>query len=226
MPLGHGRPAMGPRGRAGGALAPRTGSVRLTADRVHEAGEALGRALLDDPLLRFVVPDPAKRTRVAMARTGVGLVRYGQRFGEVYTTPPPIDGVAIWLRPEDPVAAALRPVRTLLLTASLGLDLAGSAAFLRAWSQLERRRRRDTLGRHWHLAFLGVSPIRRETGIEDALIEPILTRADAEGVPCFLVGMQAKTVLGFVRAGFRVVGEGDLTGGGPRFWSMRREPTG
>lgn len=198
----------------------------MAADQVHEAGEVVGRIWAEDPFWAYVEPDGAKRTRQAMARIGVALVGHGRRYGEVYATPHPIDGVAIWLPPESALRAAGGPARAAILGAGAGLGPAELARFVRALAGLDAARRRGVPERHWRLLLLGVIPSQRRRGIGSVLIAPVLARADREGVPCAVACLGPRGVLFLRRHGFEVVGDDDLPGGGPRFWTMRREPGG
>ena len=199
-------------------------AVRLAADQVHEAGEVLGGICAEDPLWAAVVPDGAKRTRQAMTRVGRALVEHGRRAGEVYATPHPIDGVAIWLPPESPLGEAGRSVRWVALAGAAGLGPAGIARFVRASLEVDRARRGGIPERHWHLLVLGIIPSHRRRGIGSALLAPMLARADAEALPCGVACLSPTGVLFFRRHGFEVVGDDELPGAGPRFWTMRRNP--
>jgi len=198
-------------------------AVRLAADQVHEAGEVLGGICAEDPLWAYVVPDGAKRTRQAMVKVGRALVEHGRRAGEVYATPHPIDGVAIWLPPESPLGEARRSVRWAALAAGVGLGAAGIARSVRALGAMDRARRRGVPERHWQLLVLGVIASQRRRGIGSALLAPVLARADAEGVECAVACLEPRGVLFFRRHGFEVVGDEDLPGAGPRVWMMRRK---
>ena len=49
-------------------------------------------------------------------------------------------------------------------------------------------------------------------------------RADIEGLPCYLETGKAIDVRFYRKHGFEVLTVGDLPLGGPRFWTMLREP--
>jgi hypothetical protein len=68
----------------------------------------MGRAFLNDPLWKYLVPDDAKRARVVSLSMGI-LVRYGFLYGEIYTTSM-LDGVACWLTPGETTSAFGRMV--------------------------------------------------------------------------------------------------------------------
>ena len=196
----------------------------LPVARVHEAGDLVGRALADDSWAAVALPRAARRTRGALARLGLGIVQYGLRHGEVWATAGALDGVAIWLPPDGPSAAARRPARDVRLATSLGLTAGESWRFLRAWRSLETARRRGTPEPHWHLAALAVNPTRRGAGVEEMVLAPVLARADAAGQSCALVSLRARSVLTLTERGFVVVAEGPLPAVGVTCWTLRRSP--
>jgi ribosomal protein S18 acetylase RimI-like enzyme len=103
----------------------------------------------------------------------------------------------------------------------------GLAAFrrlMRSQAHYERLHKRDVPPRHWYLPTLGVDPPRQGQGIGGALLQPVLARADAEGLWCYLETEKEKNVPFYRKHGFEVAAEGDLAGDGPHFWTMRRKP--
>jgi GNAT superfamily N-acetyltransferase len=57
---------------------------------------------------------------------------------------------------------------------------------------------------HWYLAVLGTDPPRQGCGVGSSLLEPVLARCDAEGVPAALSTYTSTAVRWFQRAGFAV----------------------
>src|SRR4030042_2003645 len=96
----------------------------------------------------------------------------------------------------------------------------GRAAFGRLMSSLsyyERLHERDVPPHHWYLSTLGVDPPRQGQGIGGALLQPVLARADAEGLFCFVETEKEENVRFYRRHGFEVAAEHDLPSGGPPF---------
>jgi GNAT superfamily N-acetyltransferase len=91
---------------------------------------------------------------------------------------------------------------------------------------LDRVRRESASASHWYLAALAVSPERQRSGLGTALLKPILTRAAAIGVPCYLETFRERTAEFYALAGFVVVRSGKIPGGGPTFWCMEKPPDG
>ena len=214
---------------AGNAAWPAAGEepVRLAPNQIFEAAEILTRVCANDPFFVYLIPNKTQRPRL-LPRLVRELVHYGYRYGEIYTTPSPIDGVAIWFPPPHNrlsigrmfVAGSLAPIG----------EIGAATAFrlLRATYHLDRARRLATLTRAeaGHLLVLGATPLHRRATIERLLLQRVLERADAIGVACTVDTTKAQTVLYYVEHGFRAITEGDLPGNGPRCWSLRREPVG
>jgi len=204
-------------------------AVPLPETRLHEAGEVLGRALIDDPIVARAVPPSLRGTRAALAGLGLALVRHGRRFGEVYVTlgRPSVEGLAIWLPPEDRWMPVSRVARGFVLANSLGLDLLGTWRFGRVWREQEGLRRRTLAQPHWSLMRLGIDPWLAETradAIEEMVLRPVLARADAHGVPCAATSFRAHEVLRLGRQGFFVVAEDYLPLLDAHCWILRRDP--
>ena len=56
------------------------------------------------------------------------------------------------------------------------------------------------------------------------MLQPILDRADADGVACYLETVNAKNVPFYVARGFAVVLEAIEPASGLRLWTFRRDP--
>jgi ribosomal protein S18 acetylase RimI-like enzyme len=70
---------------------------------------------------------------------------------------------------------------------------------------LESFHRRDVLSKHWYVMVVGVIPARQEQGFGRALLRPVLDRADAEGLPCYLETAQPENVPFYQKLGFGVI---------------------
>jgi ribosomal protein S18 acetylase RimI-like enzyme len=201
----------------------KAGVTRLAVPQIKEASLVLARAFYDDPFTIYVTPDDAKRRRVLPWYYSAA-TRYGHLFGEVYTTADRTEGVAIWLPPDKAIVTTIRLVRVGLLATPLRLGLAAFRRLISAMNHLEQLHKRAVPPQHWYLVYLGVDPPRQGQGIGSALMRPILARADAEGLPCYVETAQPKSVPLYQRHGFEIVVAGDLLKGGPHLWTMKREP--
>lgn len=66
-------------------------------------------------------------------------------------------------------------------------------------------------------------PGQQGAGVGSALMAPILARADADRVPCYLETAEAANVAFYQRRGFVTVRQGTAPAGVP-YWTMRRDP--
>ena len=74
---------------------------------------------------------------------------------------------------------------------------------------------------HYYLAALGTDPPHQGKGVGSALIEPVLARADREGIPAYLESSKETNVPFYRKHGFEVVQELAVPNG-PRVWAMLR----
>lgn len=76
---------------------------------------------------------------------------------------------------------------------------------------------------HFHLQWAGVEPERQGQGIGSALLEPVLQRADRDGMPAYTEGTSMRNRRLYEREGFRLLSE-IAPAGGPPLFRMWREP--
>jgi GNAT superfamily N-acetyltransferase len=103
----------------------------------------------------------------------------------------------------------------------------GKAAFERfgrVLDYLSEAHREAMPAEHWYLVVVGVLPERQGHGHGRALLKPIMTQADATGVPIRLDTAQPKVKTFYETLGFRPVIETVDPGSGLRFWTYQRDP--
>jgi GNAT superfamily N-acetyltransferase len=196
--------------------------VGLAEQDVSAAAAVLAQAFQDDPLQTYVFPDPVERAARSPAHFAP-LLRYGLLFGEVLTTARAPMGAAVWLGPN---AWEVTPERA----AAAGLDelsnALGAAAADRFFSVLEAvdpYHHRDVPASHWYVMVVGVAPEMQGSGLGRALLQPIIDRAEAEGLPCYLETAQPNNVAFYEHLGFRRLVETVESRSRLRLWTFRRD---
>jgi len=196
--------------------------VRLAEQDVAAAAAALALAFQDDPLQTYVFPDPVERAARSPAHFAP-LLQYGLLFGEVLTTVGTPVGAAVWLGPN---AWEVTPERA----RAAGLDelpnALGADAAKRFFSVLEAvdpYHHRDVPASHWYVMVVGVAPEMRGNGLGRALLQPIIDRAEADGLPCYLETAQPNNVTFYEHLGFRRLVETVEPQSGLRLWTFRRD---
>jgi ribosomal protein S18 acetylase RimI-like enzyme len=199
--------------------------VQLPQAQIKEAGEVLARAFHDDPYWLWVLPDESKRARALPWFMKVW-TKYCQKHGEAYTVADKVEGAALWLPPGKYPMSVAGTMQAGMFLAPLKFGPGAFGRFMSSLNYLEELHKRDVPPRHWYLATLGVDPPRQGQGVGGTLMQPVLARSDADGLPCYLETETEINVGFYNRHGFEVIVEVDLPKDGPHIWTMKREPVG
>jgi GNAT superfamily N-acetyltransferase len=191
----------------------------LAADAVVEAGDVLGRAFVDDPLMRYYFEGDEDRTEpVRMTMTLV--VRLTLRYGAAFRLDcnAQLTGVALLLPPEvrdfplPAVVTAVARTPTLWRPRALRRHF-GVAASIEAHRPAFPR---------WTLLSLGVEPASQHRGHGSWLLDRVLQWLPAATAVCLETDNERNLPL-YLTHGFDVTSEFVADGGkGPRTWSMLR----
>jgi ribosomal protein S18 acetylase RimI-like enzyme len=190
---------------------------RATPDDVDRLAPALGRAFLQDPIFTWLFPDPRRRATDAVRFFAWTLRRVSLPLGEVWCTPER-EAAALWAPPNRWRLSLAAQAR--LLPSAMALFGARTIPIAWGFNQLEARHPQRE---HWYLYFIGTDPAHQRQGHGDALMRPMLERADADRLGTYLEASTAAVVPYYRRFGFEVTGEFSLRRG-PTWWLMWREP--
>ncbi len=171
--------------------------LRLTPENNDLAAKALTDAFMVDPMYQAIFPLPEARAK-ALNDVWTGLLKYSQKYGEVYTTPG-VKGVACWLSPGNTEVTIVGQIRTgfALPRAVMKFSAEERTNFMHAMDFNDVEHKRLVHGPHWYLWALGVSNQHQGKGIGRRLLEPVLTRADQEKTPCYLETVSEPNVAWF-----------------------------
>lgn len=190
--------------------------------QVEQMGWAMARAFLHEPNFTYMLPAEGDRERALAWFFGAFVARLGLRYGGVYVAPGGAGG-AVWMRPGAGTSfwGTLR-AGLLAMPFRFGLGPTRRSAAFGAYIEQVRKVAAPPL--HWYLVALGVAPEQQRRGIGAALLRPVLQRADADRMSCYLETFRARTVEFYERFGFSVVRQDAIPNGGPSFWCMARTP--
>ncbi len=188
---------------------------------IRALAQTLGRAFFDDPVMTWMLPDPARRS-TGLPRMFATMTRHhflSQTGAEVALADGGIAAAALWDPPDCWQESRLQ-------------GLLMMPAFLRAFgsrvsvgqevSDLMKRHHPEEP--HWYLSVIGSDPAHRGAGFGQALMASRLDRVDAEHAPAYLESTKADNVPYYQRFGFEVTREIVLPRGGPTMWAMWRRP--
>ena len=183
---------------------------RATNDDVRRLSTTAMRAFVDDPVMRWLIPDDEEYHEPG-GEVFRGAMTSWVALDEVWCTD---DGAAVaaWIppgRPEaeveaDPPVAPPPPERVERFKVLVPLMDANTPP-----------------GPHWYLQLLATHPDWQRQGLGATLMAPMFDRADAEGLPCYLETETTENVVYYRRHGFDVRSEWDVPGG-PHMWGMLR----
>ncbi len=195
--------------------------VRLDTSQVDLLATVLSRACQDEAKFKYLMPDEQTRRAVLPWFFGSVAIRASHLYGEIYTTEN-IDGAALWISPGH-ASNIGQIVRTGMPAMPFKLEPASCKRCIRVIARVEAVHERLAGRPHWYLVALGAE-LSKGRAIRKALIEPVLARADSDGLPCYLETFDENSVLFYENLGFRIEGAGQIPWGGPNFWAMMRAP--
>jgi GNAT superfamily N-acetyltransferase len=191
--------------------------VSVDAGRIEEAAATLARAMLDEPLGRWLLPDPVEFLEVHERLFAQTMMRALEE-GRVDACGDPFVGVAVWFeRPaidEDPQPPTSDMAPLVPEHAAARVDEVSRLLRL-----MRRQARPD---HHVYLDGIGVLPGHRRRGYATGLLQAGFDWADALALPCSLETLDPDNVAFYRHHGFEVVAAEPLEGSGLTTTSMRR----
>jgi ribosomal protein S18 acetylase RimI-like enzyme len=190
---------------------------RVTAAEIPIAAITLAEAFVADPLKLHLTGG----TTVPVAKSLAFFTAFlkMQLGHELVFATPGFEGVAIWAPPDKwkvPYSAILRHSATFIKLYGWRLP-----RNLRLLDDLERKHPKEP---HYYLEFLGTSPAHRGKGIGARLIEPMVARADTEGLGMYLENSNEANLAFYGRFGFQTRELIHHRHDGPPHWLMWRDP--
>jgi ribosomal protein S18 acetylase RimI-like enzyme len=185
-------------------------------ERAPDIGAMLGRAFVNDPMIKWKLRADVGAQDIG--RTFVGVALAHAQLGTLLEIEHG-GGAAGWLAPtqmerfDDLIVGLARDTLE-------GLTDDGGARFDEFWAWIGRHSTHQS----WYLDVVGVDPAHQGQGFGTALVNHGLAIAAAEGLAVELTTGVPENIAYYERLGFRVVEHDDAPDGGPHVWFMRAEP--
>jgi len=182
--------------------------ITLDKSQIKAAGEVLGRALKDDPVSVYDIPDKEKRHAV-MKHVFQMTSCWGVKYGETHATSPNLEGIAVWLPYINKEFKEIINIGCLLKAKFYKLGREAGKRIKPIEEYNTKVHREFAPGDHWHLQTLGVEPTHQGKGYGSLLMEFMLEKIDnSKPLPVFLETSTEINVKFYKRFGFEVMKEG------------------
>ncbi len=197
--------------------------ITLDKTQVKAAGEVLGRALQDDPVSVYDIPDKQKRHAV-IKHVFQMTSCLGVKYGETHATSLNLEGVAVWLPYINKDYKLITDIGCLLKAKfyKLGREAGKRIKPIEEYSTIVHRE--FAPDDHWYLQTLGVEPTHQGKGYGSLLMEYMLDKMDnTNPLPVFLETSTEINVKFYKRFGFGVVREGIIPETDVEQWYLLRD---
>ena len=196
--------------------------IRIGKSNVKPAVEALVKAFRNYPLLQYYFPNEAKREKISYYFVSYAVFT-GISYGEVYTTSPDMEGVAIWIPSTNYPITFWRLIHSVPSPILFGFGMNGGSKMRRLGEYIDTVHQRLAPFKHWFLQTIGVAPQFQGEGYAGKLLRPILSRIDKESLPCYLETLDEKNVSLYQHFGFKIVDKSKIPETTLTNWAMLRE---
>lgn len=193
--------------------------IRLEKTQINQATETFIDAFNQDPMFHKFLPKTGNLKDKISRTFWKAILSYCQPLNYVYTTPE-IKGVAAWIAPGEFPLKFLRLLQLGFYKMPFQIGFRRLIKFGSLFSLIGEYHEKDMHQPHWYLLGLAVSSSYQGQGIGSLLIQPILKKADEEGLPCYLETTTERAVSFYQRNGFEVL---RITEEPVKIWTMKRE---
>ena len=175
--------------------------IKLEPRQIKRAAEVLATSFFDYPMFAFYFPDPKRRTRY-LPWYFKNILNTALRYGAVYTTPE-VSGVIFILPPGHTQLSIWEYIQSGFLLTPFALGFRNYKRSMECENfvgatQVALMKNRP----HYYLWGLAVEPAKKSQGIGAALMQPLLTQADAQRIPIYLETHDEKNVQYYQKHGF------------------------
>ena len=198
------------------------GFIRLNKSNAKTATEVLVKAFWNHPPLQDYFPDEAEREKIAPYFFSLTVFN-GIRYGEVHTTSPDLEGIAVWLPSDNYPVTLWRLLRSVPPSEIRGFGRYGGSRMRGLGQYIDAVHGRLAPFKHWFLQTIGVAPQFQGRGYSGRLLRRMLTRIDQAGLPCYLETLEEQNVRLYEHFGFAVAEESKIPETNLTNWAMLRE---
>ena len=198
------------------------GLIRLNKSNAKPAAEVLVKAFWNHPPLQNYFPDEVEREKIAPYFFSLTVFN-GIRYGEVHTTSPDMEGIAVWLPSDNYPVTQWRLLRSVPPSEILGFGRYGGSKMRSLGQYIDAVHGRLAPFKHWFLQAIGVAPQFQGRGYSGRLLRGMLGRIDEAGLPCYLETLEEQNIRLYEHFGFVLTEESAIPETNLTNWVMLRE---
>lgn len=184
--------------------------------------QSLSNAFYDDPYYVYIMPNTAKR-RSQLKWWFRILLNYTLTNGLIYATSD-VKGASLWLGPEKPLPDNLQLALSGLILYPFKVGVVNFLRMVDVSTQWEKIHLRQPK-RNYYLMIIGVDPAYQRNGYGSLLMQNIISKADQEGVICYLETATLENLLFYNKHNFSSIIQKRF-GKADKYWIMTRQPLG
>jgi ribosomal protein S18 acetylase RimI-like enzyme len=195
--------------------------IPLSATQINDAARVLTRAFKNDSEVVYYFPNEADRENL-LPLFQVEL-RYGLKYGEIYTTSPALEGIAIWLPPGETELSMWKMIKCGAWKLPFKMKPSFLYPYMNSVGNVLGGHHKNASFPHWYLMALCVDTRYQGQGFASKLLKPMLSRIDSEQLPCYLETTEEIYVPLYRHFGFEVIESIRIPGTPIIFRAMLRE---
>lgn len=188
----------------------------LTPDDLTIVGDILSDSFYDDPVLAWCKQGPEAAAALFRSTVKHTILPYG--FGQILSGG---EGAALWMPPGERGQPGFIGLMFMLFGI---LFTAGPQAAWRGKIIDDLMKKEHPKEPHYYLAAIGVRRGFQGKGLGKTMMNQVLARADAEGMPAYLESSKLANVPIYRSVGFEVTKELIARPDAPTLYAMWREP--
>jgi GNAT superfamily N-acetyltransferase len=195
--------------------------IPLPVSQINHTAIVMARAFINDSEIVHYFPDEADRNKLLpMYRL---VLDYGIKYGEVYTTSPALEGIAIWLPPGETDLSIWKMIKRGAWLLPFKMKPSFLFKYINSLANVKSSHHENAPFPHWYLFILCVDTEHQSKGFASKLLKPMLNRIDREHLPCYLETTEKIYVPLYTHFGFKVAESKKVPGTPVGFWAMLRQ---
>ena len=174
---------------------------KLQKKDLSKASATLSRSFHDDPIFKFVIPDPEYR-KDKLRYLCHFIIRLGIAKGEAIGPSDKMEGVSLWLPSKGSKDSGVDAIRAGLLNLFVHIEPGTIRRFVEVGRTKGKMRAGIIKGQYYLCDMIGVDPLFQKQGFGRKMIEAKLLIFDREEMPCYLETSKCENIAYYERFGF------------------------